>query len=61
MTTIVPNDELLRKAVRYIDELLREQQEPVDKALEKAALQFNLGPAQCEYLRSLFKERPDNT
>lgn len=61
MTTIVPNDELLRKAVRFIDELLKEQQEPVDKVLEQAALRFNLGPAQCEYLSSLFKERPDNS
>lgn len=57
MTTIMPDDELLRKAVTYIDELLREKDIPVNKALEQAAMRFNLGPAACEYLQNLFADR----
>lgn len=57
MTTIMPDDELMRKAVRYIDEVLKESDAPLPKVLEQAALRFNLGPAACEYLRSLFADR----
>lgn len=60
MTTIMPDDELMRKAVRYIDALLQEGQEPLGKVLEQAAVRFNLGPAACEYLASLFAGRQNN-
>ncbi len=57
MTTIMPDDELLRKAVRYIDEELKQSETPLPKVLEQAALRYNLGPAACEYLHSLFADR----
>lgn len=60
MTTIMPDDELMRKAVRYIDETLRETDLSLPKVLEQAAMRFNLGPAACEYLHSLFKDRGDS-
>jgi len=60
MTTIMPDDELLRKAVIYIDEILKEKDTPLQKALEQAAMRYNLGPAACEYLQGLFADRkPD--
>lgn len=57
MTTIMPNDELMRKAVSFIDELLRDTDTSLSAALEQAALRFNLGPAACEYLQTLFSDR----
>lgn len=60
MTTIMPDDELLRKAVRHIDAMLKSGEQSLDKALDDAAMRFNLGPAQCEYLRSLFKSQPED-
>lgn len=56
MTTIMPDDELMRKAVRYMDEILKESNMPLQKALEQTAMRFNLGPAACEYLQSLFAD-----
>lgn len=57
MTTIMPDDELMRKAVRYIDDVLKESETPLPKVLEQAAMRYNLGPAACEYLRNLFADR----
>lgn len=57
MTTIMPDDELLRKAVRHIDTALKEEEsKPLAVILEEAAQRYNLGPAACEYLQDLFKD-----
>ncbi len=59
MPTVMPDDELLRKAVCYIDELLKDGDKPLAKILDEAAMRFNLGPASCEYLNSLFSNQKD--
>lgn len=58
MTTIMPQSELTRKAVRWICEM---QDDPaVDKTrqqlIEEAGVQFNLGPRDMEFLDRFFKQ-----
>lgn len=58
MATIVPQSELTRKAVKWICDM---QQECEDKILaqliEKAAMEFNLGPKDVEFLERFFREQ----
>ncbi len=58
MTTIMPQSEMCRKAVAWVDEELRNQPgAKLSKLIEEAALRFNLGPSDCEFLDRFFKER----
>lgn len=59
MATVMPDDELLRKAIRYVDEALKEQGRSKRNALEEAAMRYNLGPVSCQYLHSVFVDHPD--
>jgi len=56
MTTIQPEGEQIRKAVKWISE---EEQVSPDKSrlqlLEEAGIKFNLSPAEEEYLAKLTK------
>lgn len=58
MTTIVPQSELTRKAVAWICE---EMESCPDKELtaliEEAAMRFNLGPKDEEFLKRFFKDK----
>jgi hypothetical protein len=58
MATVMPDDELLRKAIRYVDEALKEQGKSKGSALEEAAMRYNLGPVSCQYLHSVFSDHP---
>ncbi len=54
MTTIMPQSELLKKAVQFVNEHIAEKGETVSQAVEKASMSFNLGPKDAEYLTKLF-------
>lgn len=55
MTTIMPSTELLRRAVSYIDEELREHPEmPLPTLIDQAGMRFNLSPLDSEALFRLF-------
>ncbi len=60
MTTIMPQNELTRKAVAWICE---KQQEKACRALnallEEAAVRFNLSPKDMEFLQRFYKEKKD--
>jgi len=56
MTTIMPQGELMRKAVAWIDGRQKEQGEPLAAAVEKAAVQFNLSPKDVDFLKKFFSE-----
>lgn len=56
MATVMPDDELLRKAIHYVDEALKEQGRSKLNTLEEAAMRFNLGPTSCQYLHSVFAD-----
>jgi len=60
MTTIQPEGENLRKAVKWIsDERKYGAQNKPAKLIEEACFKFNLSPADAEYLSNFM--RPEGT
>lgn len=61
MTTIMPNSELVRKAIEYIAESGKDGV-PVEKLIEEAGMRFNLSPRECQMLEDfLSTNKSDNT
>ena len=60
MTTIQPEGENLRKAVKWISEERKygSQRKP-SKLIEEACLKFNLSPVEAEYLTKFVQEDED--
>jgi hypothetical protein len=56
MNTVMPQSEMCRKAVAWIDEKRRESDTPLAKLLEEASMRFNLGPGDCEFLQRFYAE-----
>lgn len=60
MTTIMPQSELTRKAIAWISETLNEDPGKALHALiEEAAIRFNLGPKDEEFLQRFYKDKQD--
>ena len=58
MTTIMPEGDNLRKAVKWIAELRGESTDLSDKELvEKVCLKFNLSPLEADYMVRWIKEK----
>ena len=58
MTTVQPDGEEIRKAVKWIsDERRYGVGKPLIKLIEEAGLKFNLSPADQEYLINFFREK----
>jgi hypothetical protein len=58
MTTIQPQGEEIRKAVKWISEMRQDEPETrLDKLIEAACLKFNLSPKEEEYLYKWCKEK----
>ena len=54
MTTIQPDSEQIRKAVKWVSaERQADTSKGTQKLIEDAALQFNLSPTEVEYLSKL--------
>jgi len=56
MSTCMPNGELLRRAVTWISEQRKDGETNTAKLVEKASVQFNLGPLDQDNLLRLLKE-----
>ena len=57
MTTIMPEGEDLRKAVRWIsEEREADPDKKLGKLLDEAAVRFNLSPGDAEYLGRFVRE-----
>ncbi|WP_290918592.1 hypothetical protein [Halodesulfovibrio sp.] len=56
MTTIMPQSELVKKAVAYIQERRREESQDMRKLIDQAGMRFNLSPKEAEMLRDFFKQ-----
>ena len=57
MTTIMPQSEQTRKAVAWISEIREDEPSKAVQALiEEAAMRFNLGPKDVEFLTRFYKE-----
>jgi hypothetical protein len=59
MTTIMPQGELMRKAVAWIGERRKETGESSAASVEKAAAQFNLSPKDVDFLKKFFSEKEE--
>lgn len=59
MTTIMPQGELMRRAVKWIDERRAETDQSLAGLIDMAALQFNLSPKDTAFLEQFFKEHPE--
>ena len=58
MTTVQPEGEEIRKAVKWIsDERQYGDDKPLIKLIEEAGLKFNLSPADQEYLINFFRKK----
>jgi len=60
MTTIMPQGELMRRAVKWIDERRAETDQSLTGIIDMAALQFNLSPKDAFFLEQFFKERQES-
>lgn len=54
MTTVMPQSELMRKAVAWVAEK-KAAGEPLAKILDEAGMRFNLSPKDQDFLRDFFK------
>jgi len=60
MTTVQPEGEDLRKAVKWISEERKFNPDAKSsKLIEEACLKFDLSPMDAEYLQSFFKREKD--
>lgn len=61
MTTVMKHSDLLKRAVEHIDacreECVPEHPADLHKLVEDAAMRFNLGPQDTEYLLKLFAHK----
>ena len=56
--SIQPEGEDLRKAVKWISEMRRDDpQAKLSKLIEQACLKFDLSPMDAEYLQKFFREK----
>ena len=57
MTTVQPDSEDIRKAVKWItDERKHNPGRPVEKALEEASRKFDLSPLEVEFLERFLRD-----
>lgn len=60
MTTIMPQSELTKKAVAWISEMrLANPEKGLVVLLEEAAMRFNLGPKDVQWLQRFYAEKQD--
>ena len=61
MTTVQPQGEDLRKAVKWISEERRyDPGQKLSKLIEKACLKFDLSPMDAEYLLNFLKQKKNS-
>jgi hypothetical protein len=56
MTTVMPQSELMRKAVAWVNEQLAEPGSSLKKIVNDAGMRFNLGPKEQDFLRDFFSK-----
>jgi hypothetical protein len=62
MSTIMPQSELLRRAVAHVNSAIKDHPEKsLHWHVEDAAMRFNLSPRDTESLLRLFEESCDST
>ena len=59
MSSIMPEGETLRKAVKWISRMREEGKTPLPKLIEDAGVRFDLAPKDEEFLERFFLEGKD--
>ena len=60
MTTIMSQSELTRKAIAWISEMQEDEAgKSLNALLEEAAVRFNLGPKDVEFLQRFYDDKQD--
>jgi hypothetical protein len=58
MATIMPEAEHVQKAIKWISANLEENDnQPLQKLIEKAVFKFDLSPKDTEFMTNFFRER----
>jgi hypothetical protein len=57
MATIMPKGELARRAIAWISEQQQECDKKLSLLIDDAAMRFNLGPKDVEFLIRFFEEQ----
>ncbi len=56
----MPQSELTRKAVAWISEMqTADEEKELQSLIEEAAVRFNLGPKDVEFLQRFYREKKD--
>ncbi len=58
MPTVMPEGELVRKAINWILEMRKDDPRPLAVLIDEAAMRFNLGPKDCESLKRTLSSEP---
>lgn len=56
MTTIMPESENVQKAIKWVSANLEENNQPLQKLVEKAVFKFDLSPKDTDFLTKFFRE-----
>ena len=57
MTTIIPEGEAIRRAIKWISDNLKDDpDQPIQKLINEANLRFNLAPKDAEYLFHFYRK-----
>jgi len=58
MSTIMPEGDDVRNAIKWVSSNLEENSnQPISKLVEKAVFKFDLSPADSEFLLNFFRKR----
>jgi hypothetical protein len=59
LSTIMPEGDGIRNAVKWVSSNLEENRDQsISKLVEKAAMKFDLSPADSEFLFNFFRKKP---
>lgn len=58
MTTVMPEGEAIRKAVKWVSRCVQEDPDkPVQKIVHEAILRFDLSPIEAQFLMDFYKAK----
>ncbi len=60
MASIIPQSELVKKAVAWIDEHVQTNEKSLLRIIDEAAARFNLSPKDVEFLTRFYQQQEQN-
>ena len=56
MATIMPESVNVQRAIKWVSAILEENNQPLQKLVEKAVFKFDLSPKDTDFLNKFFRE-----